>query len=76
MDTAAMEMLDAVDAGMPDIAIQVNTADEAYFCKYNKALEHFRAVSNLPDRPVRYRGIEEPIGKVILPIMRMPASRH
>lgn len=62
----AMELLSEVDKGLPEIGIQINTEKTVYFNKDNVAMEHFRAVTGLPNVACPYGDVSEPILKVVL----------
>lgn len=69
MDTMPHEgflITDYVYKNMPDIGIQVNTADKIYFCRDNPAMVHFREITGYPKLEKSYTELEaEPWIKVV-----------
>ena len=59
------ELVRAVDEGAPSVGIQINTFYNAYFCKESSAMEHFRAVTGVPNKVCSYTELDEPIAKFI-----------
>ena len=62
---SAIDMIDFVAENMPDIGIQVDTANNIYFSKNNDGTEYFRKRTGVPNTEKHYRDIEEPISKVL-----------
>lgn len=65
LDSSALELVEAVDKNMPEIGIQVNTAKNIFFCKYNNAMVNFRKEINVPDIRCHYTEIKDQIAKVV-----------
>jgi len=61
----AMELAAYAEAEIPQLGVQVNLFDRIYFCRENTAMEHFRAVTGVPDLQCRYADIMEPIAKIV-----------
>jgi len=61
----AMELVREVYEKLPEMGIQLNTEKNVYFNRNNKAMEHFRAVTGLPDITCHYDAVEEPVLKVV-----------
>jgi len=61
----ALELMEYVDAHLPEIGIQVNTEKDVYFSKDNVAMEWFRKVTGMPPNMRDYHDIPEPMLKVI-----------
>lgn len=66
LDRDVMELVDCVDAELPDMGVQFNTEKAVYFNKDNSAMRLFRRLTGLPYIPCRYRDITEPTFKVVL----------
>ena len=59
------ELIDAVEAEMPEMGIQPNTEKAVYFHRENPAMEVFRKGCNLPRLLCRLEEIEEPVMKIV-----------
>ena len=59
------EMLECVEREMPDMGIQINTANGIYFCKNNDAMQWFRDITGVPNLTCDYRTFDQPIAKII-----------
>ena len=60
-----MALLRLVDEQMPDMGIQVNTANDVWFCKDNEAMAVFRAVTGMPLISCHYEEVTDPLMKII-----------
>lgn len=61
----AFDIIDFVAEKMPDMGIQVNTANNIYFCKNNSGTEYFRQRTGVPNTQKHYKDVHEPISKVL-----------
>lgn len=61
----ALELLDYIENEMPDMGIQVNTAERIYFSRNNAAMERFRQVTGVPNMERHHRAIDETMAKVL-----------
>ena len=61
----AFDLVDAVDAEIPGMGIQISTFHHAYFSRDNSAMQHFREVTNLPNLSTHWYDVDEPVAKVI-----------
>ena len=61
----AWELVRAVDKNLPGMGIQFNTEKELYFCRDNSAMEHFRAVTGVPNTRCDYETLTDPVLKVV-----------
>ncbi len=59
------ELIKPIDEAFPNVGIQVVCFEKTYFCKENDTMEHFRAVTNLPNLVCHYADVEEPIAKIV-----------
>lgn len=59
------DMLECVDKELPDMGIQINTANGIYFCKNNDAMEWFRDITGVPNITCDYKTFDQPIAKII-----------
>ncbi len=60
-----MELVETVDKELPEVGIEVNTADKIYFCKKSPSTEKHRTDENFPDLTCHYREVTEPIAKIL-----------
>lgn len=68
MDTLpdeAFEMVKYIEDEIPDIGVQVNTANVIYFSRDNEAMVRFRQLTGAPYITRDYRDIKEPVAKII-----------
>lgn len=65
----ALDVIDFVAEKMPDIGIQINTANNIYFSRNNESTEYFRVRTGVPNLEKHYRSVNEPISKVLLSSM-------
>ncbi|MBQ3075409.1 MAG: HAD family phosphatase [Clostridia bacterium] len=65
LDGDVIELVREVDFYLPDMGIQYNTAKGVYFNKDNAAMEHFRAVTGLPNLACHYSEVQEPAVKIV-----------
>lgn len=61
----ALEMVYFVADNMPDIGIQINTADKIHFYKDNYAMEMFRFLTNTPYNEWSSDAAKQPIAKIL-----------
>lgn len=61
----ATELLHEVNFKLPEIGIQLNTENDVFFSKDNPAMEHFRAVTGLPNHYCPYDNSPDKILKVV-----------
>ena len=61
----ALHVVDFVAEKMPDIGIQINTANNIYFSRNNESTEYFRQMTGVPNLEKHYRDMDEPITKVL-----------
>ena len=66
IDKEVSGLIEYVDKSFPDVGIQVNTFEKAYFCKDNDAMVWFRKVTGLENIRGHYKDIDEPWAKIIL----------
>ena len=72
----AMELVRAVDEAVEDIGIQVYTFDKIYFSRENSAMEHFRAVTGMPNIVKHYDEVTEPVAKIVFGDVREDAIQR
>lgn len=69
----AMELVRAVDESVENIGIQVYTFDKIYFSRENSAMEHFRALTGMPNIVKDYFDVTEPVAKIVFGDMKEDA---
>lgn len=62
---AAIELVRAVDAQLPEIGIQLNTEKQVFFNKDNETMVVFREVTGLPNVQCHYQDVKDPVLKVV-----------
>lgn len=72
----AMELVKAVDEGVENIGIQVYTFDKIYFSRENSAMEHFRALTGMPNIVKAYDEVTEPVAKIVFGDFREEAIQR
>lgn len=60
-----LDLLDYMEAEMPDTGFQINTFDRLYFCKETEAQEIFRRMTGTPRLVCHHRKIPAPMAKAI-----------
>ena len=60
-----LELLQRIDEEFPEVGIQMCTFEKTYFSKDNATMVKFRKVTGLPHLVCDYRGVKEPIAKII-----------
>lgn len=65
IDKEVGKLVDYVDCTFPEVGIQVNTFEKAYFCKDNPAMVWFRKITGLENIQIAHKDIEEPWAKII-----------
>ena len=58
-------LIECIDNAFPNIGIQINTLNDAYFCKDNETMRIFRRATNLPNLNKSYRDLVKETSKVI-----------
>ena len=72
----AMELVRAVDEAVEDVGIQVYTLDGIYFSRDNSAMEHFRALTGMPNVVKHYDDVTEVVTKIVFGDMREEAIQR
>jgi len=65
MPDGVNELVKCIDDNFPDVGIQLNTFQKAYFCKDNTTMKNFRKITNLENLVCHYTEVKEPIAKII-----------
>ncbi len=65
LERDALELAESVIASVEGIGFQVSTFERVYFCQDNSAMEHFRAVTKVPNIQKHHRDIDIPIAKLL-----------
>lgn len=61
----AIELVECIDEGFPEVGIQIVCHHKTYFAKDNEVGVKFRQLTGLPNLTCDYRSLDEPIAKVI-----------
>lgn len=65
IDKEVSGLIEYVDKSFPDVGIQVNTFENAYFCKDNDSMVWFRKVTGLKNLQADYKDIKDQWAKII-----------
>ena len=65
LDEGAVSAAEYIDENLPDVGIEVCSADKAYFCKVNQIVLDHQRFEEFPDNFVDYHDIDEPWIKVL-----------
>lgn len=65
MPDGVLELVQCIDEQLPEVGIQVCCFDKTYFAKENNVMADFRRATGIPNLVCHYRGVKEPIAKIL-----------
>lgn len=65
LDRGALDLVDSVLEEVKKIGFQVATFEKLYFCQDSPAMEHFRAITGVPNLQMHHRDVPDPLAKIL-----------